>query len=78
MEENFKLGDIVCFRENHKWVGCLGFINEIKQISKEDGTKALRLMIGVPSPEQGIAYIFVLSEEVENMNSIYPYDIKEC
>lgn len=27
----FELKDIVCFRENHKWVGCLGFVNEIKK-----------------------------------------------
>ena len=31
----FELNDIVCFRENHKWVGCIGFVNEIKIIKNE-------------------------------------------
>ena len=30
----FELNDIVCFRENHKWVGCIGFVTEIKKIKK--------------------------------------------
>lgn len=74
----FELNDIVCFRENHKWVGCLGFVNEIKKITKEDGTNTLRLMIGVPCPQQGVAYIFALPEEVENLmcGYKYPYEIK--
>ena len=32
----FEINDIVCFRENHKWVGCIGFVHEIKRIKKED------------------------------------------
>lgn len=72
----FELKDIVCFRENHKWVGSLGFINEIKPIKKEDGTDTLRLMIAIPVPMEGIAYIFALPEEVENMGCKYPYDIR--
>lgn len=27
----FQLNDIVVFRENHKWIGCIGFVNEIKK-----------------------------------------------
>ena len=50
----FELNDIVCFRENHKWVGCIGFVHEIKKIKKEDGNYGLRLMIGVPVPMQGV------------------------
>ena len=72
----FELNDIVCFRENHKWVGCLGFVNEIKKIIKEDGTATLRLMIGVPVPMQGVAYIFATAEEVENLVCAYKYPYK--
>ena len=74
----FELKDIVCFRENHKWVGCLGFVNEIKKVKKDDGTYTVRLMIGVPVPMDGIAYIFAFPEEVENLNCAfkYPYDIQ--
>ena len=73
----FELNDIVCFRENHKWVGCIGFVNEIKKIIKEDGTATLRLMIGVPSPMEGVAYIFVTPDDVENLMCAYkyPYEI---
>ena len=73
----FELNDIVCFRENHKWAGCIGFVNEIKKVKKEDGTPTLRLMIGVPAPMQGVAYIFATTEEVENLLCAYkyPYEI---
>lgn len=72
----FELNDIVCFRENHKWVGCIGFVNEIKKVKKEDGTPTLRLMIGVPAPMQGVAYIFATAEEVENLLCAYKYPYK--
>lgn len=73
----FEIGDIVCFRENHKWVGCLGFVNEIKKIKDKDGKDTLRLMIGVPCPQEGVAYIFALQDEVENLLCTYkyPYEI---
>lgn len=61
-----KLGDVVIFRENHKWVGSIGFINEIKNE---------RIMVGVPSPMQGIAYIFCKKEELENTGYTYPYEV---
>lgn len=74
----FQINDIVCFRENHKWVGCLGFINEIKKIKDENGKETLRLMIGVLVPMQGTAYIFAVADEVENLQcaTSYPYEIK--
>jgi len=74
----FELNDIVCFRENHKWVGCIGFVNEIKKIKDENGKDTLRLMIGVPVPMQGTAYIFATRDEVENLMCAfkYPYEIK--
>ena len=51
---NFKKGDAVQFTETHKWCGCLGIIDEIK-----DCIDFKRYMIGVPVPEGGTAYIFV-------------------
>lgn len=74
----FEVGDIVCFRENHKWIGCIGFVNEVKKIYKNDNVYTLRLMIGVPSPMQGVAYIFATPDEVENLNCAvkYPYEVK--
>lgn len=51
--------DIVQFNENHKWCGCLGIVDEIKDC----GENGIRYMVGVPIPQQGIAYIFVMSEE---------------
>lgn len=60
----FELNDIVCFRENHKWVGCIGFVNEIKPITDKNGNDTLRLMIGVPVPQKGVAYVFATPEEV--------------
>ena len=74
----FELNDIVCFRENHKWVGCIGFVNEIKKVKDKNGNDTLRLMIGVPVPQQGTAYIFAMRDEAENLQCAtkYPYEIK--
>lgn len=46
-------GDVVQFTEGHKWIGCLGIVNEVKNC---EGRK--RYMVGVPVPMQGTAYIF--------------------
>lgn len=74
----YQINDIVCFRENNKWVGSLGFINEIKKIKDKNGKDTLRLMIGVPIPAQGTAYIFATDDEVENLQCAikYPYIIE--
>lgn len=69
----FELNDIVCFRENHKWIGCIGFVNEIKPITDSKGNKTFRLMIGVPVPQQGVAYVYATPEEVENLYCAYKY-----
>ena len=45
---------VVQFNESHKWCGSFGFINEIK---------GERIMVGVPIPQQGTAYIFVMENE---------------
>ena len=51
-------GDVVQFNENHKWCGCLGIIDEIKEIHDD-----IRFMVGVPVPKGGTVYIFVLASE---------------
>lgn len=52
--------DVVQFVENHKWCGCLGIINEVKQCGDD-----IRYMIGVPVPEQGTAFIFSMASAKE-------------
>jgi len=54
-----KVNDVVQFNENHKWCGCFGYIYEIKQTFNND----IKYMVGVPIPEKGTAYIFVLESE---------------
>lgn len=50
--------DVVQFNEKHKWCGSFGIITKVKEVN--DGTL---YMIGVPIPQQGIAYIRVLDSE---------------
>ena len=62
-----KVNDVVQFNENHKWRGCLGIITETKEIHNDllnsEGKNDIRFMVGVPIPQQGTAYIFVLASE---------------
>lgn len=62
-----KLGDVVQFNENHKWRGCLGIINEKKEMHNDDlnseDKNDIRYMVGLPIPGQGTAYIYVLQSE---------------
>lgn len=62
-----EVGDVVQFNENHKWTGSLGIITEKKEIHnnnlKGEGNNDFRFMVGVPVPQQGTAYIFVLLSE---------------
>lgn len=55
-----KRGYVVQFNENHKWCGCFGFINEVK---------GERIMVGIPIPQQGTAYIFCESKDIDNIGS---------
>ena len=48
--------DVVQFTEAHKWCGCLGIVNEVKKN---------RIMVGVPVPQQGTAYIFDDGSNIE-------------
>ena len=51
----FLKNDVVQFTENHKWCGGLGIVNEVKDYDDD-----VRYMVGVPIPEKGTAYIFVM------------------
>lgn len=54
-----KINDVVQFNENHKWCGSLGIIKEIKDC----GDYGIRYMVGVPMPQQGTAFIYVMDSE---------------
>lgn len=62
-----KVGDVVQFNENHKWVGCLGIITELKEIHNQDlqseGVNDIRFMVAVPLLQEGTAYIYVMASE---------------
>ena len=53
-------GDVVQFNENSDWCGALGIISEVK-VLKDD----IRYMVGVPIPQQGTAFIFVMDSDDE-------------
>ena len=53
-----KKNDVVQFNENHKWTGCLGIVKEKKKCGDDT-----RYMIGLPIPQQGTAYIFVMESD---------------
>ena len=53
-----KIGDVVQFNEKHKWCGSLGIINEIKNCGEDT-----RYMVGIPIPQQGTVFIFVMQSE---------------
>lgn len=62
--------DVIQFNENHKWCGCLGIIREVKTcqvretIEPSDTIKVdIRYMVGVPIPQQGTAFIYVMESE---------------
>ena len=61
------IGDVVQFNENHKWQGCLGIINEKKEIHNSElqgeGMNDIKYMVGVPIPQEGTAFIYVLQSE---------------
>lgn len=60
----FRVNDVVQFMEKHQWRGCLGIVTEVKDCGDDT-----RLMIGVPVPQQGVAYIYsmVSNKEVERV-----------
>ena len=54
----FQKNDVVQFTENHKWCGCLGIVDEIKQCGDD-----VRYMIGVPVPLHGTAFVFSMESD---------------
>ena len=54
------VGDVVQFTENHKWCGCLGWIEEIKPMNDD-----FRYLVGVPNPQGRVAYIFSMASKNE-------------
>lgn len=54
-----QVGDVVQFNENHKWRGSLGIITNIKDC-KQNG---IRYQVGLPIPQEGTAFIFVMDNE---------------
>ena len=60
--------DVVQFTENHKWVGCLGIVSEVREAGS-----ARRYMVGVPMPnnqEKGqVAYIFDDGTNIERIGT---------
>lgn len=64
-----KQNEIVVFSENHKWVGTIGYIEEIKES---------KYLIAIPDPTQRVVFIFIKKEDAENdlipTGAIYPFD----
>ena len=56
----FQVNDVVQFVENHKWNGCFGIVNEVKDCGGD-----YRYLVGVPIPEQGTAFIFSMESDRE-------------
>ena len=52
------VNDVVQFTEDHKWVGCFGVIREVKFCGDD-----IRYMVGVPVPQKGFAFIYVMESE---------------
>ena len=57
-----KPNDVVQFNENHKWRGCFGIVSEDKGYDHPR-----RYLIGVPVPENGIAYIVDDGSNIERV-----------
>ena len=60
--------DVVLFKENHKCFGCLGFIEEIKP---------QKIMVAVPIPGQGIAYIYCQEDDIEYIGNYPLVEVKD-
>ena len=59
-----KKNDVVQFTENHKWVGCFGYVTEVKFLNG-----MARYTIGVPMPMKGTAFIFDDGSEIEKVGT---------
>ena len=67
-----KQNEIVVFSENHKWVGTIGYIEEIKES---------KYLIAIPDPTQKVVFIFIKKEDAENdlipTGVIYPFEVAD-
>ena len=59
--------NLVVFKKNHKWAGCIGYIDEIKQN---------KLLIAVPQINKSVAYIYAQKEDITNV-ARYPEELIE-
>lgn len=62
------VGNIVVFKENHKWYGSIGYIDEIGEET---------ILIGIPTPTAGLIYNFCKEEDIEDLGIKYPLYTKE-
>lgn len=60
---SFEINDVVQINERgpEGWIGCLAFVEKVKDI---------KLMIGIQLPKQGIAYLFIKSDQVEKIGKM--------
>lgn len=61
---SIRTNDVVQFTERHKWRGCLGIVNEVKETG---GGK--KYLVGVPAPMSGTAYIFDDGTNIERIGA---------
>ena len=54
------VGDVVQFTGAHRWRGCFGYIDEIEKCGSDE-----KVLIGVPMPWNGTAYIFSMASARE-------------
>lgn len=59
--------DLVVFKKNHKWTGCIGYIDEIK---------LNKILIAVPQINNGVAYIYVQQDDIMIIKR-YPEELIE-
>ena len=64
MNNKYNHNDVVQFTEKHKWAGCFGIIDKVKECDDEEEID-YRYLIGVPVPENGVAHIFSMESDEE-------------
>lgn len=64
MRETIEENDVVQFTENHKWVGCFGYVTEVRDLGGR-----MRYMIAVPIPMKGTALIFDDGSGIEKVGT---------
>ncbi len=67
-----RVGDVVQFTENHRWVGCLGIVTEDKAVNHPH-----RYLIAVNIPDRGTAYMFDSGDNIERIGRAILVPAKE-